>query len=983
MKRLLLSSAVAVLLAVSGFAQTNKFWSAANEDKTTIEADKATLRQSYPKVFKLFRLNYADFKQQLFSVVGKQSGGRTIISLPNAAGLLEDFEVVEASNFDAALQAKFPDIRSFSGKGITDKYATLKLSVSPQGIQTMIFRTGKDNEFMEPYSKDHSIYSVYTSQREKGKLPWNCTTEDAKMVNDLTDKVTSSGVTGRSGNNLKTLRLAQSVTAEYSNYFGATDSTEVGLVLAAVNNTLTRCNGVYEKDLAVHLNLIANTTRVFYYNPATDPYANAAQGAAGKWNSQLQNTLTSVIGEANYDIGHLFGASGGGGNAGCIGCICVNGSKGSGFTSPADAIPQGDNFDIDYVVHEVGHQLGANHTFSYSNEGTGVNVEIGSGITIMGYAGITSYDVAPHSIDIYHAVSIAQIQANLATKSCPVTTTVPNSTPVVAAVSNYTIPKSTPFALTGSATDADAGDVLTYCWEENDNGTGQTGAKSVASPTKTTGPNWISFLPTTSPTRYFPQLSTILKGDSITGPLPGGDKTVNIEALSSVARTLNFRLTVRDNEVFSATNPVNVAQTNFTDAVVTVSAAAGPFKVTSPNTATSYAGGSSQTITWDVAGTTASPINCANVKISLSTDGGQTFPTVLAASTPNDGSQAVTIPNTASTTARIKIESVGNIFFDISNANFTITSGTSCSAPTGLTASAITATGATVSWTAVSGATSYDVDYKLTSSSTWTSAATATTATSVSISGLTASSTYDWRVRTNCAGGSSTYATAQFATTAASNCATAFEPNDKPAQAATISAGVTNTAAISSATDVDYYKVTIAARSNVVYSLIGPSGVNFDIAIYNTSRNLIGSGTGATATETVSLSNQAAGTYYVKVAGKNKAFSASCYTLTVTATPTGKESSSRTAVEFTKGVTVSTAVSLYPNPVHSDLKVSMGNYTDAVSLIVTDIYGRKVASQTFSGATSVSLNKLSAGTYMVIIRDKTGAIIKQCKVVKE
>jgi hypothetical protein len=111
------------------------------------------------------------------------------------------------------------------------------------------------------------------------------------------------------------------------------------------------------------------------------------------WNAQLQSTLTNVIGEANYDNGHMFGASGGGGNAGCIGCVCVNGSKGSGITSPADGIPQGDNFDIDYVVHEVGHQLGANHTFSMSLEGTGQNKEVGSGITIMVTPDITSQDV--------------------------------------------------------------------------------------------------------------------------------------------------------------------------------------------------------------------------------------------------------------------------------------------------------------------------------------------------------------------------------------------------------------------------------------------------------------------------------------------------------------------------------------------------------------------------------------------------------------
>ena len=302
--------------------------------------------------------------------------------------------------------------------------------------------------------------------------------------------------------------------------------------------------------------------------------------------------------------------------------------------------------------------------------------------------------------------------------SCPVTTTIVNSTPVVAAVSNFTIPKSTPFALTGSATDAD-GDPLTYCWEQNDNASSsQTGANSVASATKASGPNWISFSPTASGTRVFPKLATILAGGLISGPLPGGDAGANTEALSSVARTLNFRLTVRDNAVYRSTAPVSVGQTQFTDMVVTVSSASGPFSVTAPNTAVSYVGGSTQTITWAVASTTAAPVSCANVKISLSTDGGQTFPTVLAASTPNDGTEALVIPNTPTTTARIKVEAVGNIFFDICNTNFTITAGSSCGAPTGLAASSITTSGATVSWTAVSGAVSYDVDYKLTTTGT-------------------------------------------------------------------------------------------------------------------------------------------------------------------------------------------------------------------------------------------------------------------------
>jgi hypothetical protein len=600
---------------------------------------------------------------------------------------------------------------------------------------------------------------------------------------------------------------------------------------------------------------------------------------------------------------------------------------------------------------------------------------VGSGITIMGYAGITSQDVAAHSIDIYHEASIAQIQANLATKSCPVTSSITNSTPVVGALTNYTIPISTPFALTGSATDANGGDVLTYCWEQNDNASSsQTGANSKASATKATGPNWISFRPTVSPTRYFPQLSSILAGSLTTGPLAGGDAGITTEALSSVSRTLNFRLTVRDNAPYISTSPVSVGQTQFKDVVVTVSNTSGPFAVTSPNTAVSWAGNSSQTITWSVANTTASPVSCANVKISLSTDGGQTFPTVLSASTANDGSEVLTIPNTATTTARIKVESVGNIFFDISNSNFTITAGSGCGAPTGLAASGITTTGATVSWTAVSGAVSYDVDYKLTSSGTWTNAATATASTSVAISGLTANTVYDWRVRTNCSGSSSTYTAAQFTTasapvcnapsglassgitssgatvswnavvgadsydvdykltssgtwtnaatattstsvaisgltantvydwrvrtncsfgssgystaqfTTASSCITAFESNETQATAAAVTSGVTNSAAISSSTDIDYYKITTSATSNIVYNLVGPSGVDYDLFIYNSSGTQLGSSESSTATETVSLNNQAAGTYYIKVFGYNGANSATCYTIKATAT---------------------------------------------------------------------------------------------------
>jgi hypothetical protein len=277
----------------------------------------------------------------------------------------------------------------------------------------------------------------------------------------------------------------------------------------------------------------------------------------------------------------------------------------------------------------------------------------------MGYAGITAQDVAPHSIPFYHEATIAQIQANLATKTCPVSVTMTtNSAPVVASVSNYTIPISTPFALTGSATDPE-NDPITYSWEQNDNST-TSGTGSVAAITKTTGPNFISFSPTVSPTRLFPQLSTILAGLNVTGPLPGGDAGTNIEALSSVARTLNFRLTVRDNRPYIP--GVSVGQSAFTDAVVTVSSAAGPFAVTAPNTALTWNAGSSAVVTWSVNNTTAAPVGCAAVNILLSTDGGLSFPTVLAAATPNDGTETITVPATLSTTCRIKGRIRGKYF---------------------------------------------------------------------------------------------------------------------------------------------------------------------------------------------------------------------------------------------------------------------------------------------------------------------------------
>lgn len=679
MKKLLLFPIL--LISISSFSQQDVFWSSFKSETSKLTLDKNTTRESFPKTFRLFELNLEKIQLVTSLSINKKSNQPVIISLPNVDGQLEQFEIFEASNFDSELQARFPSIRAFSGRGITDKFATLKISISPKEIQTMIFRADKENEYIEPYSADGKVYAVFNSYRQNGNRLWNCSTVDKKMVEEIDFKV--SNIKRSNSGELKTMRLAQSCNGEYAAFFGAStagNAADQVLVLTAINATLTRCNGVYEKDLGLHLNLINQTTAILFYDPNTDPYSTLPN-----WNVQLQQSITNLIGNSFYDIGHMFGATGGGGNAGCIGCVCddpvstTDTAKGSGITSPggANPVPRGDDFDIDYVVHEIGHQLGGTHTFSMTNEGTGTNMEVGSGVTIMGYAGITAQDVALHSIPIYHAVSISQIQANLSTKSCPVTTFISstNATPVALAGLDYTIPKSTPFALTGEGTDANTNNSLTYCWEQYNNATSAvSGANSVAVSTKTVGPNWRSFNPTASKTRIFPEIATVMLNQTTTAAT--GNDNIKVEALSSVARSLLFRLTVRDNALFSATAPFSVGQTNFDDMIVTVAGFSGPFIVTSQNTSgLSFAENTTQTVTWNVASTAGAPVNCANVKISLSTDNGLTFSNTLLTSTPNSGSAVVTIPTGInSSDCRIKVEAVGNIFFNVNTQKFTITS---------------------------------------------------------------------------------------------------------------------------------------------------------------------------------------------------------------------------------------------------------------------------------------------------------------------
>lgn len=670
------------------------------------------------------------------------------INLPTLNGKVERFAVYSAPVVVKSI-AERHQLGSYVGIGIDDPTAYVRFSIAPNDFQSMMLKNGT-YEFIEPQNKEKTVYGVHpkTNKSEADKAFICSTTEPITTKKQMDDLYKSGNVftnnpadfSKASDRKYRTMRLAMSVNGEYTQYFGGT----VAGALVAINATLTRCNFVFEKDFALHL-ILQDFPQLIYTNPATDPYGTSLSG----WNNQLQQTLTNTIGNNAYDIGHMFGASGGGGNAGCIGCVCVNptsasnNAKGSGITSPADGIPQGDNFDIDYVAHEMGHQLGANHTFSMSLEsGTGANMEPGSGSTIMGYAGITSQDVQPHSDAYFHYYSIYQVQNNLNSKTCDIETAVTNNPPVITPMPDVTIPKSTAFVLTAQATDTE-GNPMTYTWEQVDNATSTTTISNLGN--LTNGPSFRSLIGTDNPTRYFPKLSTVMAGNL--------KNNADWEAVSTVARTTNFRVTVRDN------NP-DIAQQQTQNALQKVTVGAnGPFKITSTKVYNNAPG----PLTWDVVGTNAAPYNVTNVKIEYTTDNGNNW-TVLSASTPNDGSEDFSFASFPMNTAmKVRISAIGNVFYAV--APVTVSAIVACdgTAPAGLSVSGVTINSASVTWDAVASAT-YIVRYKKVSESVWKEISSPTT--SVALSGLDESTAYEVQVAAVCSGTIGTYTPSTNFTTA-------------------------------------------------------------------------------------------------------------------------------------------------------------------------------------------------------------------------
>ncbi len=602
-----------------------------------------------------------------------------VLSLPMPDGEFARFALVESPVMEAGLALKYPGIRTFAGQGLDDANAALRLDVTPKGFHAQVLSAGGDY-FIDPFQQDDEQHYVVYTRAGYGESDkhYQCGTDGSDPHTTAMEHAKSPVVPfNPAGTTLRTYRVAIAATSSYTNVFGGT----VADGLAGVATMVNRLNGVYEREFAMRLVMVANSDLIVYTNSNVGPIGAAPTGP----DPVIQTTIDNAIGVANYDLGHAVGGTGGGGAITPLGNVCGT-SKARGFTSFSP--PRGDVFDIDFVAHELGHQLGGSHTWNGCGGGgqhTPTSaMEPGSGTTIMAYAGICPDNLLPNSDSYFHARSFTQIWAIMNSGGpgngntvCGATTATGNDPPNLPTPANMTIPEQTPFQLTAAATDPNAGDVVSYNWEQVD-----TGAQGSPSSTGDNGtaPLFRSFPASLSPTRVFPSLPYILDNSNVppaTITLPPASGTyLPAEILPNPAsgtRVMNFRITARDGKAGGG------GLRHSPNVQVTAVADVGPFLV--GDITGTQTGGGSLGVTWSVANTDQAPVSTSLVNILVSLDGGVTFQTLLAG-TPNDGAQTVTLPNTDTARARIRVEAAngtgigsGNTYFDINNANFAINTG--------------------------------------------------------------------------------------------------------------------------------------------------------------------------------------------------------------------------------------------------------------------------------------------------------------------
>ncbi len=655
-----------VFITVCGFSQDSEYWkrktSTQNRNISTAERNTETSYQN------TYDLSVDKLKEVLSHSPNRYSSfgqSNVVITLPGNDGQFRRYRVKETSALHPDLAKKFPGIKSYVGTSVNGEGESVYFSLGHNNFRATIMRPDATITNIKPYVRNSKTYTVTSKIEESG--PISCQIENA--VGPLLEKSTKQSRTAsRDANDgrLRVYRMAIAVTGELSTIYidaaGASTGSnqqKKAAVLAALNELMTRVNAVYERDLGTTFELVPNMDATIFLDPATD---GITHGNTGISINESQGILDAAYGNAAYDIGHVLDSDGTG--RGALNAVCVDNKKAQGSTG-AHPFTSVNEYYFRTFVHEIGHQFGANHSFNNSCGGNRLDegaVEPGGGNSIMAYQGCApNYDLQTSHV-FFHAKQIDEMWNHIVNiAGCATLRSIGNSAPVASIGGNYTIPRSTPFILEGSATDANASDQLTYTWDQMD----KEIAPMPPQATSTGGPLFRFKPPSTSPIRYMPDLGTVKAGNS----------SSEWEVTPSVSRTINFRFTVRDNHPGGG-------NTDSKDAVITVAGNAGPFVITSQNARFDAPVGSTQTVTWNVAGTTGNGINAANVDILLSTDGGNTYPITLASAVPNDGSHQVTIPNNEGGVNRIMVRGTNNIFYDITNANFSITDGNSDPMPT-------------------------------------------------------------------------------------------------------------------------------------------------------------------------------------------------------------------------------------------------------------------------------------------------------------